>query len=910
MAANRNDDDRPHPPAGGDLQVLDLQTMEELCQPSLKGDDANKHLDKFLHVTQSIKVNGITDDALRLYLFPHSLTHHATAWFDRLPRNSITTFDQMVYKFLLKYFPPSMVTKLRNEITNFRQLPDESLFKAWERYNLAIDRCPYHNMLPVTQIDAFYSGLTLRHLDTINDAAGGTFMKRRPEECYDLIENMTAHHNDWDTSAQGKLHFDLSFADALLHMPKFVAMFRSLLNNKEKLFDLATTLVNENCSAVILKKLLEKLGDPGKFVIPCDFPELVECLALANLGASINLMHLSIWEKLSLTELTPIKMILELADRSITRPAGTAEDVFVKVGKFHFSTDFVVVDFVVDPRVPLILERTFLRIRHALIDVYGEELTLRVDDEAITFKVGQISKYSYNDTTSTNQIDVIDIACDKYVQEIFRFSEISKSGNPTPSSNPIVALSSSSLTPFEGGDFILEEIETYLASESIPPGIDNTKFDPEGDILLIEKLLNDDPSSPLPPKEHNLKELKSVKSSIDEPPELELKDLPSHLEYAFLEGVDKLSIIIANNLKNDEKDRLLKSPGKPHSLCPQKWCMTVVTNEENELMPMRLVTSWRVCIDYRKLNDATRKDHFPLPFMDQMLERLAGNEFYCFLDGFSSYFQIPIDPNDKEKTTFTYPYETFAYRRMPFGLCNAPECIESFNTLKKKLTEAPILVSPDWDLPFEIMCDASDFAVRAVLGQQKELLVVVYAFEKVWPYLVLSKTIVYTDHSALKYLLNKQDAKPRLLRWILLLQEFDVTIRDKKGAENLAGDHLSRLENPHQDVLENKEITKTFPLKTLGMVTFRGDSSTSWGHHEANYTAKKSLILVSFGLLFTEMPMTWSHGVTLVNVKAKFRNVMKCLKMLYKFAKSLTSGVSILWARSRLLEGTSTFSWP
>nr|GEX40036.1 reverse transcriptase domain-containing protein [Tanacetum cinerariifolium] len=219
-----------------DLPVPDLRTMEELCQPSLNGrggpiatisiqatnfglkndmiqqvqnacqfhgmsgDDANKHLDKLLHVTQSIKVNGVTDDTFRLYLFPHSLTHHATAWFDRLPRNSINTFEQMAKMFLGKYFTPSMVTKLRNEITNFRQRPDESLFEAWERYKLSIDRCPNHNMLPVTQIDSFYNGLTLRHRDTINVAAGGTFMKRRPERCYDLIENMTAHHNDWDNT--------------------------------------------------------------------------------------------------------------------------------------------------------------------------------------------------------------------------------------------------------------------------------------------------------------------------------------------------------------------------------------------------------------------------------------------------------------------------------------------------------------------------------------------------------------------------------------------------------------------------------------------------------------------------------------------------------------------------------------
>nr|GFC01528.1 reverse transcriptase domain-containing protein [Tanacetum cinerariifolium] len=171
-------------------------------------------------------------------------------------------------------------------------------------------------------------------------------------------------------------------------MPKFALMFKSLLNNKENFFDLTTTRVNENCSAVILKKLRDKLGDPGKFLIPCDFPEFDECLALIDLGASIKLMPLSIWKNLSLPELTSTQMILELADRSMTQPTGIAEDVFVKVGKFHFPTDFVVVDYVVDPRVPLIIGRPFLRIGCALVDVYGEELTLRVDDEAITFKVG------------------------------------------------------------------------------------------------------------------------------------------------------------------------------------------------------------------------------------------------------------------------------------------------------------------------------------------------------------------------------------------------------------------------------------------------------------------------------------------------------------------------------------------
>ncbi|GJS71334.1 reverse transcriptase domain-containing protein [Tanacetum coccineum] len=266
--------------------------------------------------------------------------------------------------------------------------------------------------------------------------------------------------------------------------------------------------------------------------------------------------------------------------------------------------------------------------------------------------------------------------------------------------------------------------------------------------------------------------------------------------------------------------------------------MTVVTNDDNELVPTRLVTGWRVCIDYRKLNEATRKDHFPLPFMDQMLERLAGNEYYCFLDGFSGYFQIPIDPNDQEKTTFTCPYGTFAYRRMPFGLCNAPgtfqRCMMAiFHDMIEKTME--VFMDDFSDQPFEIMCDASDYAIGAVLGQriekhfrpihyasktmteaesnytttEKEMLAVVYAFEKFRSYLIMNKSVVYTDHSALKYLFNKKDAKARLLRWVLLLQEFDFSVIDTKGAENYAADHLSRLENPYENIFDPKEITET-----------------------------------------------------------------------------------------------------
>ncbi|GKB05312.1 reverse transcriptase domain-containing protein [Tanacetum coccineum] len=691
------------------------------------------------------------------------------------------------------------------------------------------------------------------------------------------------------------LHFELILADALLHMPKFAPMFRKLLNNKDKIIDLIKTPVNENCSAVILKKFPEKLKDPGRFLIPCDFPKINECLALADLGASINLMPYSVWEKLNLSDLTKTQMILELADQTISTPTGIAEDVFVK-----------------------------------LVEDFAQRSTV----DFRTYSKSAISPATLEPIQST----------------------------PSPTS----------LTPLREVTHFGKKSKACLTGKSIPAGIDVDDFRSKRRPHTLERLLNSDPTSTLPPEEQKFEELKAVEPSSDELPDLELKDLPPHLEYAFLEGTDKLPVIIVKDLKYEDNTALLKvlrshkraiawkmsdikgidpkfcthkilmednvKPTVQHQrrvnpkihkvspvhCVPMKGDITVIENDDNEFIPTHLIT----CIDYQKLNDVTRKDHFPLPLMDQMLERLAGNEYYYFLDGFSGYFQISIDSKDQEKTTFTFPYGTFANRRMPFGLCNAPgtfqrcmmaifhdmieETIEvfmddfsvfgdsissclsyldkmlkrcedtnlvlnwekchfmvkegiilghkisksgievdrakvdviaklphpttvkgvrsflghagfyhAFNALKKKLTKAPILVSPDWDLPFEIICNASDFAIGAVLGQrktkhfqlihyasktltnaqahytttEKELLAVVYAFENFRPYLVLSKTIVYTDHSALK------------------------------------------LENPYQSELEKEEITETFPLETLGMVTFRSDDSTSWFADFANYHA-------------------------------------------------------------------------
>nr|GEY02223.1 reverse transcriptase domain-containing protein [Tanacetum cinerariifolium] len=300
-------------------------------------------------------------------------------------------------------------------------------------------------------------------------------------------------------------------------------------------------------------------------------------------------------------------------------------------------------------------------------------MTLHVGKEAITFNLDQTSRYStnYNDMT-VNQIDVIDMACEEYSQEVLGFFDVIRSGNPTPYYDPIVSTSSPNLTSFRDSDFLLEEVDAFLALEDDPtsPEVDHSYVDTVGDILLLEAFLNDDPSLPPPNQGHYLPQEKTALIMV-------LKSHKRAIAWKLfdIKGIDlefcTHKILMEEDFEPTVQHQRRVNP-KIHDVIKNEGGFTVVENEENELIPTRLVTGWRVCIDYRKLNEATRKDHFPLPFMDQMLERLAGNEYYCFLDGFSGYFQILIDPKDQEKTTFTCPYGTFAYRRIPFGLCNAP----------------------------------------------------------------------------------------------------------------------------------------------------------------------------------------------------------------------------------------------
>nr|GEU39362.1 reverse transcriptase domain-containing protein [Tanacetum cinerariifolium] len=543
-----------------------------------------------------------------------------------------------------------------------------------------------------------------------------------------------------------------------------------------------------------------------------------------------------------------------------------AEDVFVKVGKFHFLIDFIVVDFEADPRVPLILGRSFLRTGRALIDVYGEEITLRDNDEAVTFNLNQTTRYSSTyDDFSVNRIDIIDVAREEYALEFLGFNN-SSGGNPTSTFEPILSDSSPSLTPFEGSDFILEEIDAYLKDESVSLEINHADCDSEGDICLIEKLLNDDPFQ-LPSMDLKQGEVVKAKSLIKEPPELELEELPSHLEYAYLEGVDKVIAWKITDIKGIDPQFcthkiLMEEDYKPavqsqrrvnkkiHEIIKKEVIklLDAVENENNELIPTRLVTEWRVCIDYRKLNDATRKDHFPLPFMDQIMPfglcNAPGTFQRCMM-------AICHDMNVKTMEVFMDDFLVFGD--------SFSSCLSHLDTVLQRLEVDCSKVDVIVKLPYPTIVRGvrsflghADFYRRSIQDFSKIARPMTHLLEKEIPF-VFSKdcidafetlkkklteacgsgtTIVYTDHSALKFLLSKQDAKPSSIQWVLLLQEFDIIIRDKKGTENLAADHLSRLENPHKYVFENKDINENFPLETLGKISSR---STPWFADFANF---------------------------------------------------------------------------
>ncbi|KAJ9560618.1 hypothetical protein OSB04_005778 [Centaurea solstitialis] len=703
-----------------------------------------------------------------------------------------------------------------------------------------------------------------------------------------------------------QLHINIPLVEALEQMPNYVKFLKDILNKKRRLSEFETVALTKECSALLTSKIPPKQKDPGSFTIPCSIGGKEVGHALCDLGASVNLMPLSVFNKLEIGEVRSTTVTLQLADRSIVFPKGKIEDILVQVDKFIFPADFLVLDFEADRNCPIIVGRPFLATGRALIDVQKGELTMRVNDQQVTFNLFKTLKYNgeiedCSAITLSDDLEINSIRC------------------------PL------------SGDNVTTEVDCA-------DDFENTEVE---ELAAFEQL--------------DFKDRSAQPPSIEKAPDLDLKPLPSHLKYAYLMEDDKLPVIISSNLSCEQEEKLIKLlqdhkkaigwtiadiKGISPTLCQHK--IILEENSIGKVQPQRRLNPIMKEVVKKEilkwldagiiypisstgwLNLATKKDHFPLPFIDQMLDRLAGKEFYCFLDGYSGYNQIHIAPEDQEKTTFTCPFGTFAFRRMPFEgivlghlisrrglevdkaklevimqlpepstvkgirsflghagfyrrfikdfskiskpLCNllhvdqpfdfTSDCTKAFETLKKALVTAPIVIAPNWTLPFEVMCDASDWAVGAVLGQkvnkifhpiyyasktlidaqlnytttEKELLVVVFAFDRFRSYLIGTKVTVHTDHSAIKYLFNKTDAKPRLIRWVLLLQEFNIEVIDRKGTDNQVADHLSRIEGI-VSTGGNHAIKDFFPDEHVLSIQHHFESNIPWYADIANYLA-------------------------------------------------------------------------
>ncbi|CAN6570116.1 unnamed protein product [Malus baccata var. baccata] len=830
-----------------------------------------------------------------------------------------------------------------------------------------------------------------------------------------------------------KVQVNIPLLDAIKQVPRYAKFLKELCTTRRRISNKEVVQVSENVSAVLQRKLPPKCKDPGSFTIPCVIGNTKFEQCMLDLGASINVLPYSIYASMNLGELKNDGVIIQLADRSNAYPKGVLEDVLVQVGDLIFPADFYVLDMEDSPHstpLPILLGRPFMKTARTKIDVFKGTLTMEFDGEVIDFNLSESIKFPKDDH-SCFSIDIIDDLAQDFLDCLERHTLETtiaqgigqKSGFAVPRSveEAEIVAALESLTQYHGK--LSNPISISVSTNKLLPSVtqapvlelkllpDHLKYVFLGDNETLPVIVSS--SLTAIEEEKLIRVLKEHKTAIG----WTLADIrgisPTTCMHRILleegakptrEAQRRLNPPMMEVVKN-EIIKLLDcgviypiSDSRwvsPVQCVPKKSGVTVVKNAENELVPTRIQTGWRVCIDYRKLNATTRNDHFPLPFIDQMLERLAGHSFYYFLDGYSGYNQIVIAPDDQEKTTFTCPFGTFAYRRMPFGLCNAPatfqmcmvsifsdfvekiievfmddfsvfgdsfdgclenltiilkrcvetnlvlnwekchfmvrqgivlghivsergievdkskidlirylpsptsvreirsflghagfyrrfikdfskisnplcrllqkdvafdfneECEKAFNHLKEMLTSAPIIVPPDWSFPFELMCDASDYALGAVLGQrkekrphviyyasrtlndaqlnysttEKELLAVVFALDKFRSYLLGTKVIIYTDHAALKYLFTKKEAKSRLIRWILLLQEFDIEIRDKKGSENVVADHLSRMVH-EEDVVP---IIETFPNEQLMSVKV----SEPWYADLVNYLVSK-----------------------------------------------------------------------
>ncbi|KAK1618157.1 hypothetical protein QYE76_023674 [Lolium multiflorum] len=725
---------------------------------------------------------------------------------------------------------------------------------------------------------------------------------------------------------------------------------------------------------------------------------------LCDIGASVSAipyeLYTEIMHEIGSCELEDIDVVIHLANRETISPIGIVRDVEVLCGKIKYPADFLVLGSAASDYCPIIFGRPFLNTCGAIIDCKKEKILTRFAGEPYEFNFSKFTKTPYKVDLPSNDFKMeqcasIVLVPNNPLQQHLENSESEAFRKERDELEEIFLRQ-----PILKHDLPVEDLGTTPPPKEDPvfdlkPLPDNLKYAHIDDKKIYPVIISSKLSEI--EEERLLEILKKHRGAIG----YTLDDLkgisPSICQHAINMEEDAKPVVehqrrLIPKMKEVVRNEVLKllEAGiiypiadsrwvSPVHCVPKKGGMTVVPNDNDELIPQRIVVGYRMCIDFRKVNKVTKKDHYPLPFIDQMLERLSKNTHFCFLDGYSGFSQIAVKAKDQEKTTFTCPYGTYAYRRMPFGLCNAPatfqrcmsaifhgfcesivevfmddfsvygnsfdnclrnldkvlqrceetnlvlnwekchfmvnegivlghkisekgievdrakveaiekmpyprdvkgirsvlghagfyrrfikdfskiskpltnllqkdvpfvfddDCKEAFETLKKALTTAPVVEPPDWNLPFEIMCDASDFAVGAVLGQrvdkklnvihyasktldaaqrnyattEKELLAVVFACDKFRPYIVDSKVTIHTDHAAIRYLMTKKDAKPRLIRWVLLLQEFDLHIIDRKGADNPVADNLSRLENIAYDPVP---VNDSFPNEQLAVI--------------------------------------------------------------------------------------------
>nr|GEZ11646.1 reverse transcriptase domain-containing protein [Tanacetum cinerariifolium] len=897
------------------------QTLINLVQSNqfTGRQDPHNHIRFFNKVTSTFRHLEVPNTTVKLLLFPFSLEGKARIWLDKEPPRSILTWEDLVSKFINQFFPPSKTTYLHNEITNFLQKSNETFNEAWERFKDLLCQCPHHGFSELYQLDTFYNALNPNDQDALDSAAGGNFLDMNPCECLSIIESKSKlDTQEIAASLKDKLdihmnRFEKSLNDMKNSFITPTAPLKAVTENRPKQntsfqappqqntvtqgkFEAYTTANDANMNNLQLK--FDNFQKNQQ-----DFHKRFEQKQDDFQNQMMNFMQ-NLYNKPSSSSSLPSNTIpnLKREAKAITTRSGMSYkeppisplvQVEVQVDKPAAEPSVVIPKAKANLPYPSRLQKEKLREKDDILaakfmeifrDLHFElsfadalihmpkfapmfkkllnnkdkliELTKTPLNKNCSAVCGDIPSISYNNFQSLNKVDLIDATCKEYSQEVLGFADVVSEEVSTPYYEPIISNSSQNLTPFN-----------------------------ERDILILEALLNNDLEPPTNQKDYFPSVCKDVKvvepknqSSDDIPPEVELKELPPHLEYAFLEDFSpkvqsqrRVNLKIHDVIKK-EVEKLLDA-GLIYPISDSRWGMT--TQQKQKFFKEARHYFWDDPYLFRTCPD-------------QIIRRcVAGKEAIDILNACHSG---PTGGHYEANYTARKVFDSGYRFHGTIPELKRKQIHPSCSQLLVKMGRSQGLFP---EIKVFLVLEFFDYAVGAVLGQrikkhfrpihyasktmnqaeknytmtEKEMLAVVYAFEKFCSYLIMKKSIVYSDHSALKYLFTKKDAKARLLRWILLLQEFDFKVIDTKGAENYAADHLSRLENPYENIFYLKEINETFPLESLNKVAHQ-NPSTPWtcpdqiirrcvagkeaidilnachsgptgGHYEANYTAKK-----------------------------------------------------------------------